>query len=380
MKVFLFLFFLSSSMRLYSEIDDFFFCKQFLEDQILEQVILIFDVDGVVRESIEAVADPRVIQAVKSLLRNKEVNVTFISGTPIENNLALEPWRRGNVPLTTVFGSTFAEELLEKRVTIYGVLGGHQMKEDGSLEVVDEYTPEISWELSKLLIHAFLHEVLEHGSLEQKAVASDLQLTLDSLVPTALDSSRETPIEFHQIIDPIREFLDPNFRLVCNGALIETHTSHPMWNTELSFQWIKEQLNHPQHLISALPLPQKQMATGFAKKGEEGFNYLLICKTNKGVTTKELIQEKLKQFPNALVITVGDTQVDFPMHQNAHIAFHVGLQQAWQNYQLSNCIMIQSDRGEDSQHVEGTLKILRHLEMSMGKPFCEFKNAISSSL
>src|SRR5579862_2203208 len=119
--------------------------KAFHENPIIEHVILISDVDGVVRDSIEAVADPRVISAVKSLLENKNVDVTFISGTPIDNDASLEPWRRGNVSLNRVFGSSFKKELSEHRVAIYGVLGGHRMKGDGSHEVVEEYSLETSF-------------------------------------------------------------------------------------------------------------------------------------------------------------------------------------------------------------------------------------------
>jgi hypothetical protein len=137
--------------------------------------------------------------------------------------------------------------------------------------------------------------------------------------------------------------------------LIETHTSSPPWSTSLSAKWLKEKTTHSDCLISILPLLQKQIATGYAKKDEEGFNYLLISKTNKGLTTKEHIKEKLKLFPKALIVTIGDTQVDFPMHQNAHLAFHVGLEQVWLNNSLPNCMMIRNEKGEDHQHVEGTL-------------------------
>jgi hypothetical protein len=61
--------------------------EAFKEGQVIEQVILICDVDGVVRENVEAVADPRIIAAIKTLLENKDVNITFISGTPVDNDL-----------------------------------------------------------------------------------------------------------------------------------------------------------------------------------------------------------------------------------------------------------------------------------------------------
>lgn len=343
--------------------DEIFIPQQFREGQTIEQIILISDVDGVIRDSVDGIADFRVIDAVKTLLECKNVDVTFISGTPIENNHStMEPWRQGNVPLSQVFGSSFENELSEGRVAIFGVLGGHRMKGDGSLEVVDEYSSEISCELGKLLIRSFLKEVLLEGDPQQKIIADKLKLELDSI-----------DREFKSIILQIREHLDPNFRLINNGALIETQTSNPPWNTLFSVKWIHEEMNQPHYLVSNLKPCQRQVATGFGKKGEDGFNYLLISKTNKGLTTKKHIEEKIKSFPQALIITIGDTQVDFPMHQNAHLAFHVGLEEVWRKNALPQCMMVRDDDGKDSQHVEGTLKVIQLLAEGIGKSFNALK-------
>ncbi len=349
---------------------EIFIPKEFAEGQTIEQIILISDVDGVIREGVEATADLRVIQAIKSLLENQSVDVMFISGTPIENDQTVEPWRRGNLPLSKVFGSLFRQEVLEERVAIYGVLGGHCMQPDGTMKVVDEYSPEISYELGKLLIHAFLQEVLDHGSDEQKSIASNLQIKLDSLKSNPSNHSANlTADELYEIIKVIHQDLDSNFRLVTNGSLIETHTSNPPWNALLPSKWLKEEINKTQYSISNLPQAQKQIATGFAKKEAEGFNYLLISKTNKGLATKKHIEEKLKLFPKALVVTIGDTQVDFPMHQNAHLAFHVGLKEVWLNNPLPHCILVRSSEGKDAQHVVGTLQVLKLLNEVIGKSF-----------
>lgn len=351
-----------------------FIPKQFEEGQIIEQIILISDVDGVVREGVEATADPRVIQAIKSLLENQGVDVTFISGTAIENDLTLEPWRRGNVPLSKVFGSTFNQELLEERVAIYGVLGGHCMKADGTMKVVDEYSPEISYELGKLLIYSFLEEVLYHGNNKQKAVANYLQIELASLGNDPSNrSANVTAAEFYKIIKVIHEHLDPSFRLITNGALVETHTSNPPWSSTLSSKWLKEEIDQAQHMVFNLPQSQKQIATGYAKKAGDGFNYLLISKTNKGLTTKKHIEEKIKRFPRALIVTIGDTQVDFPMHRNAHLAFHVGLKEVWLNNPLPHCVMVCNFEGKDTQHIEGTLQVLKLLNEAVGKSFFDLK-------
>lgn len=347
--------------------------RQFEEGQAIEQVILIFDVDGVVREGVDAVADPRVVQAIKALLEHKNVDVTFISGSAIENDLSVEPWRRGNVPLSTVLGSVFKQELLAERVAIYGVLGGHCMRADGTMQVVDEYAPEISHELGKLLILAFFKEVLHLGNAKQKALAGQLQAELLSLKSTHSGSANITTKEFYKIISKIRQHLDPHFRLVTNGALVETHTSNPPWGTLISSKWLIEEMHQPECALFHLPALQKQMATGYAKKANDGFNFLLISKTNKGLTTEKHLAEKIKRFPKALIVTIGDTQIDFPMHQNAHLAFHVGLKEVWLNNPLSHCVMVCNSEGRDAQHIEGTLQVLKRLNEAIGKSFCDLK-------
>lgn len=348
--------------------------KKFEDGQVIEQIILISDVDGVVREGTDVRADERVIQAIKSLLEHSGVDVTFISGTPIDNDPTVDIWRGGNLPLSKVFGSSFTQELMEKRVAIYGVLGGHSMQPDGSLQVVDEYSPEIVFELQKLLLQAFLKEVLNDGNDQQKKIAMALQNELDSLDGSSCPlSTTLTSDEFYPIIQVIHQHLDPHFRLIANGALIETQTSNALWSTALSSKWLQEEMNQPQYLVSHLAQFQKQVATGLAKKGDWEFNYLLICKTHKGLTTEKHIQEKLEHFPNALIVTIGDTQVDYPMHQNAHLAFHVGLEKVWANHPLPHCMMIRSPEGKDAQHVEGTLQVLKILSEAMGRPFYDLK-------
>lgn len=125
--------------------------------------------------------------------------------------------------------------------------------------------------------------------------------------------------------------------------------------------------------MSHLRSEQKNIATGYAKCGDQPFNYFLISKTNKGIAIKKHIEDKLKKYPHALIITIGDTQVDFPMHSNAHLAFHVGLEKVWHDNALPQCMMVRNVKGEDSQHIEGTLKVLNLIKEAIGKPFHDFK-------
>lgn len=215
----------------------------FHDNPIIEQVILISDVDGVVRESIQAVADSRVISTVKTLLKDQNVDVAFISGTPIDNDASLETWRRGNLPLNRVFGSAFQKELSDGKVAIYGVLGAHLMKKDGGVEIVDEYSLQTSFELTRYLLLAFLKEVQMRGPVAQQELAKDLE---DELHTVSLQNINQpttiTAIEFDPIVRVIREHFDPHFRVINNGSMVETHTSNPPWSTGLFVSWMQKKI------------------------------------------------------------------------------------------------------------------------------------------
>jgi hypothetical protein len=348
--------------------------ESFQNGERIEQVILISDVDGVVREGVEALADPRVVAEIKSLLCFDGVDVTFISGTPVDNDSSLELWRKGNIPLTRVFGSNFNEELSQEKVAIFGTLSGHRMKSDGSVDVIDEYDLETSFVLSRFLLETFLKEVEEGGSYEQRVLATSLKNQLQTLQLKNKRQSRSvTAEEYYPFVQAIRTHFDPDFRIINNGALVETHSSYPEWKTSPFFSWLQHQLDESHSLAYFLAPHEKRMATGVAKRGDRGLNYLLISKTNKGIATKKHIEEKLRQYPQALIITIGDTQVDFPMHQNAHLAFHVGMEKVWRDNPLPQCMMVRDREGNDVQHIEGTLKVLNLLKEALGKSFADFK-------
>lgn len=337
---------------------------KFHKDLLINHVFIIFDVDGVVRDSIETPADPRFIQKVKSLLKTFPVDVAFLSGTPVTNDPTLEPWRRGNAPLTAVFSDTFERELKEGKVAIYGMLGGHQMKPGGKVEVRDAYPIETTFELGKIVTQAFFNEILLEGSSEQQRVARQVQKELEDLQLTDSDQpSDATAKEFSPIVKTIHQHLDPEFRLVSNGATVETQVFSPLYNPARALKFVKEKINKTAHI-----------ATGLAKKADLEFHFLLISKTHKGHTAKQIIQDKLKIFPDTLVITVGDTQIDFPMHEHAHLAFHVGVTPVFEAYKFPHCVLVRGPQGEDKQLVEGTLKILDLIEAGIGKPFYDLKH------
>lgn len=347
--------------------------SQFQDGRPVDQIILICDVDGVIRSSTEGDTDPRIITAIKALIANHPVDAAFISGTPIAQNPHLEDWRRSNRSLETAVGSFFVKEMHDRRVTLFGALGGQRMTTPTQVESGEVYPTEVSFELGKLLLQAFLNEVIHDGNKQQKQTAQQLQPVVAALQckPTR-QQSIETAEEFRAIISEVRSTLDPGFKLINSGAFMETHTSNPPWKTERSFKWIKSQLHLPHLRISHFPEEEKQMATGLAHRNGAGFNFLMISKTNKGRTIQKHIAEKLARFPNALIVTIGDTQVDFPMHQLAHLAYHVGKEQVWKEHPLPQCFLVRDQHGRDSQHVEGTLQVLQLLNAGMGKSLLEW--------
>ncbi len=55
-------------------------------------IILICDVDGVIRNSTEGDIDPQVLASIKGLITTQSVDVAFISGTPVSQGPFLETW------------------------------------------------------------------------------------------------------------------------------------------------------------------------------------------------------------------------------------------------------------------------------------------------
>ncbi len=96
---------------------------QFRDGRSIEHIILVCDVDGVIRNSTEADIDPQVLLSLKDLITTQNVDIAFISGTPVSQSPFLDTWRRGNITLDKAIGSFLVREVQEKKVTIYGALG-----------------------------------------------------------------------------------------------------------------------------------------------------------------------------------------------------------------------------------------------------------------
>lgn len=340
-----------------------------MKDKPIEKVILVCDVDGVIRHSTEEHADTRIVSTLKDYLqRGLIANAAFISGTPIKQDSSLEVWRKGNSTLDMAIGHYFATEIANNQVTLFGAFGGQRMLQNHTVAMLHEYPINLIFLIGKLLLKAFLQEVRVDGDDQQKKSAERLQYLVDNL---QLKDEGQTPLitpkEFTEIILAIRAEIDPDFRLISYGSFMESQTTYPHWGGRTPFKWLQRQVEINED-FQKIPKSQKCVASGVAYRNHNGFNFLTVSKSNKREAIKAYMHEQASLNPEALIITVGDTQVDFLMHEEAHLAFHVGKRHVWHEYPLSHCHLVLHQDGTDSQHVEGTLRVLDLIKQNFGKP------------
>jgi hypothetical protein len=324
----------------------------------IDHLIIICDVDGVIRHGADENIDPRIAKAFQKLATGYHADIVLISGTPIVHDSSLEEWRRANLTLDKAVGEPLKQEIQNQSLTLYGALGGQLMNPDGSVKILEQYSLETSFALAKLLLYAFLGEIETQHSNKNEHIAILKQQIKALKLQDPNQDPNATPREFAEIVHEIRSTFDPNFRLVHYGTFIESHTSNPPWTTDQSILWLQKELEQGDFTLNE---NERALATGVAHRGKEAFNFLMISKTHKGRAIKGYLENKLQQYPHACIITIGDTQVDFPMHQHAHHAYHVGSESVWANHPLPHFHLIQDLCGRDKQHVEGTLHILNQI-------------------
>src|SRR5262249_53998818 len=98
--------------------------------------------------------------------------------------------------------------------------------------------------------------------------------------------------------------------------------------------------------------------------------------TSKGPTTQEILAGK--DLRNTLVVTIGDESADYAMHrigveQIMGVAFHVGGKADWDKNPLHQCVCIIDENGNDTQNVDGTLRVIGLIQEAMGKTFEELR-------
>lgn len=319
--------------------------------------------------------DPRIAASFKRMLQEQNVEVVIISGSPAVNDQTVDEWRRANTPLRDAFGDLFTEEIRAKKMRIFGCLGGQELTAEGGAQ--GDYPLKTSFGLSHLLLEAFLRELSQHGSAEQKTLADRLQVKLskveleDENQPTNL-----TAREYKEIAETVCG-LDNLFHLVNNGPSLACKTTFP-WVTESTAAWVRQELEKRAEQLGLDPAKLPTVSTGGEKRGDIGMRYLLISQTNKGPVTEKLLAGR--DLSTTLVLTVGDGEVDYAMHEKAAamklgmgVAFHVGPKDIWDKKPLHQCVMVVDKNGQDKQHLEGTLHVLNLVQEAVGKTFAEFR-------
>lgn len=352
--------------------------RQFLQGEPLQEICGIFDVDGVVRlgtKGRDAFPNPRVLENIQTLLRTNRAFIAFISGSPAANDQGLEEWRRGNVPLTEVFGSVFSHDIQAGRVEIFGGFGGQKVTPQGRGELVDGYTLECSFELTRMMIRVFLEIVVDkYGptSTQGEAAQKLLQSLLSVRLGEGPHQTDATALEFEPIVRDILRDIDPGFRIINNGPSVAMKCPQALRGVRIAPELIQEKMNQAPCLASLAPM-QKQVSSGIEKRDGIDFTYVVVSKTNKEPTTQKIIAQAQRILPHAFHVSFGDGAADYQMHKYASLAFHVGSSDIYTANPLSQCVMVSGPNGEDKRYVDGTAEVLQRLIEGFGKSFYDFQ-------
>ncbi|MDP1836150.1 MAG: hypothetical protein Q8K75_09550 [Chlamydiales bacterium] len=354
--------------------------NRFANGEIINNVLYISDVDGVMRTLADRPLDQDVVSLAKELLKTEKVFGTFISGTPVFSDLNVEECRRGNTSLKPIFEEHFAEDIKAERVRILGAMGGQQLAPNGEVEIIEHFTLDQSFQIAKLLLEVFLERVVETGTPPQAAIAGSLMHALHNiqLINPHQDISR-TPDEFVELLESIRSQLDPELRLLCNGADVELQVSRGIDGEAITMQKNLTFLLHlklldKENSLSSLEPHQRIPASGPAKRGSVDFNFVKISKLDKGQAIAGLVSGYMQKNPNAFVIVFGDSSVDLPMMHSSDLGIFVGGMKSISNLtKPSQMVMVTDENGNDFTNVAGTVTILRALLPAIGQSFYDLK-------
>jgi hypothetical protein len=352
----------------------------------MARFLVILDVDGVTRRGVTDVADPRVLRLVQRCLAHNAadataataaVRVVFLSGTParVHDHAAdaSEDWRRANVGLDSIFGDMVAPLLAAGTVSIYGQLGMDRLSVGSNGEVVGESVGKYSaGEVSCICGHLLGWYFKMAAEAHAAEAAEGLKLLAAAgAAMTAETPAVPTPDAYAAVCGFIRARLDPHFRLISNGGNIEFHDVALMHHgapMPAVIAELRALLDADAASFAKVPSP----SGGVAHRGDVEFRFLIVTLTNKGATVDRLVTEDAALAPAAArrrILTVGDTQIDYPMHSRADVAFHVGAAAVWEAHRgdaaLQHVNMVAGNDGRDMQNTDGTVAVLEALDAAL---------------
>jgi hypothetical protein len=303
--------------------------------------VFLLDVDGVTRRGVTDVADPDVVAQIKRLLKAADahgvpLDVIFISGSPCFPG-STEDWCAGNVPLVDVLVPFFESEIRAGRVLVFGQQGADaivSLPEGGISQFRSGFftTDEDD---------AILAALVDCHARDVAAVDAKVGALLRGVSDDCAKSTGAKGVQrFKPYALAVRSLFDPNFRIVANGAATEFHDFRCLQPT-----------------TTIATIEGFRCVAGLAHRDHNEFRFVLVSKTDKGTS----VQAMFPAGSDVTLVTIGDTAVDFPMHEVGKYAFHVGLPSVFEAHRTpstEHVTMVLTVDGRASQ-VDGTVDILR---------------------
>jgi hypothetical protein len=294
-------------------------------DKAPERLILLSDVDGVIRECVDDTElDTEMVAAIEKLLETKKVEIAFISGSPCASAPIAHPWQEDTTPLGGVFYPPFKKWMAQGLVTIHGAQGGQTLTSTGACEFDTDFF---------------------FGDAEREAMIYTL------LQAYCEGSHQPFPKKDWVSIGEELYAKDKGFRLVDRGCEMEIHAALEGWNLEQAKAYFTANIKNG------------TIVSGISKRAEGEFYFLKVSLISKDMCAKKYLQSRgiREQDPKVLIVAFGDTQTDVGLYQVAREyggqAYHFGQEGLYEG----NPKIVRTQDGHDHTHTQGTLTILRQL-------------------
>lgn len=304
-----------------------FICPPFLEgaERSIEKIILLSDVDGVIRESVEdRELSFEMLEAIEGLLNTKRAEIVFISGSPCVNVPTSYAWQEDNISLYEIFYPPLKKWIEEGTVSLYGAQGGQILTPKGSCHFNEEFLLD---ESEKENLFSFFLTAYSEGA---------------SLIP----ASQEWLLIANEVYG-----LDKGFRLIDRGCEIEMQSTLDGWNLQQAKEYLTQ------------CLPNASIVSGAASRSGKPFFFLKVSQMTKEIGAHNFLKSKnVERDPSTLVVAFGDTQTDIGLYKVARsfdgLAFHFGKDGTYEGAP----VIVRSVDGADNSHLGGAIEILRNLQ------------------
>lgn len=310
---------------------------------LIKRMILLSDVDGVIRESVEdRELSTEMLEALEALLNTQKVEIAFISGSPCVKKAILYPWQEDNISLYEIFYHPLKKWIDSGSVTLFGAQGGQTLSSDGICRIDEE----------------FLFSNHEKENLFSSFIGAYYAGT------SAFQPRKEWVAAAEEIF-----CLDQGFRLIDRGCEIEMQTTCKECDIERAREYLA--LSEPNAVISA----------GVASRGENFFSFIKVSRMSKEIGAKKyLLKKNLSEGDaNTLIVAFGDTQTDVGLYRVASyfggLSFHFGKDGDYEGSPL----IVRSESGCDNTHTNGAVQILKLLQEKI-KPLSKHHLPAESTL